>query len=151
MDYREHSFCKQDLPHIGALCRRVRESRGVNANQLAELSGIAYSATITKFEQRGEMSPLNFQRYLNAFQSPDIVDPPLADHQIQMLQFLYEERRDADIQKRQCQFAVVDFNDICSEQRPAPLAQMVAQLENTEQPAMILDDLWFIHAIRANC
>jgi hypothetical protein len=64
-----------------------------------------------------------------------------------MLQFLYEERRDADIQRRQCQFAVVDFKDICTEQRPAPLAQMVAQLENTEQPAMILDDLWFIHAI----
>jgi hypothetical protein len=121
--------------------------REIDASALAERAGIANSSTITKFEQRGEISLGNFERYLHALQSPDLVDSPLAENQIRMLQFLYDERSSVDIQRRQCQLSAISFEDICAKRCPEPLAQMVAQMANTSHPAMILDDLWFIHAI----
>src|SRR5262245_43307064 len=102
-------ICKYDLPHIGALCRRIRESRVVRPTESARWSEVD-EATITRnLEERGGVAAKTFHRYVEALQMREIVDPPISDKQATILLQLYENRSTTKISALECNLAAISF------------------------------------------
>lgn len=135
-------FTGFDLPHLGALCKHLRESRNVLLKAVAQACDVEES-TITKFEQNGTTSRKTFNQYAKFIGSNH---PPLKPHQQQLLTHLFENRR--LVRTLECELTVLSFDDIVSERRrPAGLTSLLNQLHNETRPAYIMDSLWFIHAV----
>lgn len=134
------------LSHVGALCKRIRESRGVGAVRITAKCGVPYESNITRnFEKLGMTNDQTFDRYVQALQSKDLIDPPLLDRHAAILRALWRDRK--DLKRLQHELAAISFDHIMPQQRGHKLAGLVADLEQLQQPAFIMDDLWFIHAL----
>ncbi|MBK9714147.1 MAG: hypothetical protein IPO81_23010, partial [Kouleothrix sp.] len=94
-------------------------------------------------ETDGPFGHENFERYVQALQSPTI-HYPLTDAQATILRTLYRNRRASRIRNLEDRFAVVDFASIGQDEKFAGLVQ---ELREHTGPAFIMDDLWFIHAV----
>lgn len=134
------------LTHIGALCRHIRASRGVDAAALVRWCGVRHESNITRnFEERGMTSDTTFDRYVQALQSRHLVEPPLMDRQASILRGLWHGRK--DLKQLQRGLAAISFENILPRRRSASAAELIAELEQVGRPAFIMDDLWFIHAL----
>lgn len=134
------------LAHIGALCRHIRASRGVDAAALVRWCGVRHESNITRnFEERGMTSDETFDRYVQALQSKRLVEPPLMDRQATILRELWRTRK--DLKRIQSNLAAISFDHIIPRRRSNAAAELIAELERIDRPAFIMDDLWFIHAL----
>jgi len=149
-DLHKHSFGSHDIPHLGALCRRVREARAIAGSEMARYCNAPSTRTITTdFERQNKIGAQYFERYIQALQSPAIAPNPITPTHAQMLTHWYTDKSTARLDERIRQLAAIDFEDICpaTQQRPAQLADLAQQLAHERRPALIMDDLWFIHAL----
>lgn len=145
IQYREKLW-KYDLPHIGALYRRVRESRGVRPAEIARFCGVAEATISRNLEEQGKTGSETFNRAIAALQS-DIAQPPLTQQQARMLHTLYRHSKEKGVHERQCELAALNLDQVNSKQRPRKLDSLVAQLAQEQRPALLMDQLWFIHAL----
>jgi transcriptional regulator with XRE-family HTH domain len=136
-------LCDTDIPHIGALLQNVRETRGISATAIARTGGPS-SSTISRIEN-GESKPQrnSIERYIKAIQS--LAASSLEDRHAQMLLELRHHSRMRRARERS--YSGVNFRDITRRSRPEKLSELVAALEAEDGPAMIMDDLYFIHAL----
>ncbi len=134
------------LPHIGALCRRIRASRDVDAAHMVRWCGVRHASNITRnFEELGMTSDTTFERYVQALQTRELVNPPLMARQAAILRALWHNRRHTEDLEHN--LAALSFEHIRLRKRPDTLATLVEQLAHTDAPAWIMDDLWFVHAL----
>lgn len=144
-------LCSADLVHLGMLCRRIRESHGVSLQTMATQCGVSHT-TIERFElQRGSTSQQTFDRYINALGTEVIVRPhqPITASHANILTSLYRRynaRKKEHLHRERCDLAALNFADILPSHRSRDLDVLVQQLADEERPALIMDDLWFIHA-----
>ncbi len=133
-------------PHIGALCRGIRTSRDVDAAHMVRWCGVRHTSNITRnFEELGMTSDVTFERYVQALQTREFVNPPLMERQAAILRKLWRYRRDTEGIENN--LTTLSFEQIRTRRRCAELACMVEQLAHIGQPAWIMDDLWFVHAV----
>lgn len=145
MQYREKLW-KYDLPHIGVLYRRTRESRGVRATEIARLCHVAEATISRNLEEQGKTGSETFTHAVTALQS-DIAQPPLTQQQARMMRTLHRHSKEKGVHERQCELAALNQDQVKSKQRPQKLDSLVAQLEQERRPALLMDQLWFIHAL----
>ncbi len=139
-----------DVAHLGALCKRVREARSISGSVMASLCGAKSTRTITQdFEVNNQLGQQYFEQYVNALQSPEVTISPISPVQAQMLIHWYHDRSETSLRERVMQLAAISFEDIhpSNLQRPQELSNLVKKLEQSDHPALIMDDLWFIHAL----
>ncbi len=141
------SLWKHDLPHIGTLCRRIRESRSVRPTDIARWCDVDESTITRNLEERGGIAAKTFKRYIEALQLPGIADPPITEKQAVILWNLYENRSTAKISALENNLSAISFADIRSKRRSILLTEIVTALEKAQGPALIMDDLWFVHAV----
>lgn len=135
-----------EILHIGALCRRIRESRGLDAAQLVRWCGVRHTSNITRnFEEQGMTSDTTFERYVEALCMPALAAPPLMQRQAAMLHALWRNRKQTGQIQRN--LAAITFEQIIPHKRFDQAAACLAALEQIGRPAWIMDDLWFIHAL----
>jgi hypothetical protein len=143
-------FGLDDIPHLGALCKRVREVRALSGREMAQRIGMRATRSITEdFEKQNRIGRQPFDRYLDMLQAADAVQMPIKPTQVQMLKRLYAEKGMVKVRKRTNSIAALNFEDIhpSNRHRPAALAELVDQLANEKRPALIMDDLWFVHVL----
>jgi hypothetical protein len=136
-----------DLPHLGALLREIRTVRKISATEAQRWCGAPQTAAITKdFEQNNSIKFEYFERYLARLQSSKSVDSPLSLKQAQILRDLYENKN--TLGQRHGELASINFETISphNPSRPKKLAELVEKLQKESRPALIMDDLWFVHA-----
>lgn len=134
------------LPHIGALCRRIRASRDIDAAHMVRWCGVRHTSNITRnFEELGMTSDATFERYVQALQTKALVNPPLLERQAAILRALWRNRKQTGQLERN--LAALSFEQIVPRQRSAGIAGCIAQLGQLGQPAFLMDDLWFVHAL----
>lgn len=131
-----------DLPHLGALCRRIRESRGLRPTDLARRCGVEVS-TVTRLEDRGSTTPETFGRYLAALQTLAVT--PLPPQREAILHDLFAARN--RFGEQQARLEALRFDLLPSPRRQPDLAAALHALEAEPLPAMLTDELWFIHAV----
>ena len=145
----EHLY-NHDIPHLGALCRQIRVARDLSGQQVAKWCRCKSSATITRdFEIHNQLGRDYFQRWQELFQDPQRVSMPLSSMQASILQMLYEGR-DEDKQKaRHREVSRLNFKRIHPDNLTShpELKELINELTETPYPALIMDDLWFIHAL----
>lgn len=145
-------LCPADLVHLGMLCKRIRESHGVSVQTIAHQCGVSH-ATIDRFEQqRGSTSRATFEQYVQALMSKDVMKPhqPISAEHAEILNTLYKRynpRKKEQLQEERCNLAALDFAHMLPSRRSRDLDTLVQKLADEERPALIMDDLWFIHAI----
>lgn len=133
-----------DLPHIGALCAQIRHSRGIKRTQIAQWCGRA-DTTIGRLEE-GKTSWTTFKSYVSVLKSDKL--PPLKRLTGQQAHILREQYINSkDKSEREWELATISFEDITLSQRPPGLAELLDLLRQEERPALIMDSLWFVHAI----
>ena len=145
-----YSFGAYDVPHLGALCKRVRKARSISGTAMAKWCGVRSTRTITQdFELNNQLGSEYFEQYAKALQSKKMTLTPILPNQAQMLTNWHNDRGDYKLKNRISQLAAISFEDIHpgNPQRPRQLADLVQQLSCERQPALIMDDLWFIHAL----
>jgi hypothetical protein len=149
-DLATYRFGPYDVPHLGALCKRIREARSISGASMAKRCKARSTRTITQdFEVHNRLGPEYFERYVDSLQSRDMTLSPVTPNQAQMLTSWYGDRSDTALKERISQLASINFEDIHpnNSQRPRQLTDLVQQLSCERQPALIMDDLWFIHAL----
>lgn len=130
----------EELAHIGALCQRLRASRGLRPTDVARACGVEVS-TITRLEERGSANQATFDRYLSALQTLAPADwPPRREH---LLRDLFAQR--AAVAELQAEVEGVRFDLWQSPRRPADLSALLRALEAEPRPAVVTDALWFVH------
>lgn len=134
-----------EVLHMGALCRRIRESRGLDAAQLVRWCGVRHTSNITRnFEEQGMTATPTFERYVEALCMPALAAPPLMQRQAAMLHALWRNRK----QTGQIQRSGGDhLQAIIPHKRFNQAAECLAALEQIGRPAWIMDDLWLIRAL----
>ncbi len=142
-------FTAADIPHVGAVCSRIRTSRGLSKTDLAVELGVSPSS-IARIEQNGNSRRHNlFPRYVAALQSGEVngkkLLTPLSPRQGSLLLELYGASN-GHRQERSSELAALSFEDIRSSRRPHLLEGLLARLRATSNPAFISDALWFTHA-----
>lgn len=130
-----------DLPHLGALCRRIRESRGLRPTDLARACSVEVS-TVTRLEERGSATPETFDRYLGALRTLSPGAWPL--HRERLLRDLFARR--GEVAEMQARLETVRFDLWPSPRRTPDLTAALRALEAEPYPAILTDSLWFIHA-----
>jgi hypothetical protein len=83
--------------------------------------------------------------YISALQSDLVPRLSLTDEQADILRELYTCSK--ELPKRELKLTAIDFEDILPGRRPKLLNDLVLKLEQEERPAMIMDSLWFVHAL----
>ena len=143
-------FGPYDVAHLGAFCKRVREARAISGSTMARHCSAKSTRTITQdFEVNNQLGPRYFERYVNALQSRDVTLSPITPTQAHMLTQWYHERSDVALAERTKEVAAIGFEDIhpANPHRPAALTDLVQQLSEAHRPGVIMDDLWYIHAL----
>lgn len=147
-----------DLIHFGELCKQIREIRGISPSSLANLcnkisSNSLNRSTISRdLEEKGGMRRENFDTYLRVLQleKDSVIKKgfpfPLSERQAQFVLDLYTNRSHQKLVMRECELVAINFNDI----RNRRLDALVDELRQERRPALIMDDLWFIHAINGS-
>lgn len=136
-----------DLPHWGALCYRVRASRGLTAEDIGKVVGASRGSISSTLEQRGNIGFETFKRYIEALRDERFFIPAISEGEARMLQVLYETRDKPTQRRLQLDLANISFKKIASHNKPAELKHLVDQLRATSQPAFIGDNLRFVHAV----
>lgn len=146
-----------DVPHLGIFFKRVRNGHDVTLQALADQASISSPSTISEFEKTGNVEPENFEQYVYAFQQEDTVpshQQPLSEAQADLLIRLYDaykggKGRKELIRRRFCNLANVNFQSVTSKRRlkVSALDELLSELESIGQPALLTDDLWFVHAV----
>jgi len=150
VDLRKQLFFDLDLPHLGALCRQIREARGISPSQIAAYCGCDLALITRSFEESNNLGEENFERYLAFLQQDDLVKTtPLTSAQAALLRSLYKSRGIAAQREHHLEAACISFDDISPRNpaRPAALSELVNLLANEPRPAIIMDDFWFVHAL----
>ncbi len=145
-----HRLHPRDMPHLGALCKRIRLARGLTGTEIARLCHCRSSATITRdFEENNQLGEGYFQRWLRIMQDGERVPMPLTREQATLLSRHYYERDVTKLLEKHRTLQGVDFALIhpANGARPPALVALVDQLARTPYPAMIMDDLWFVHVV----
>lgn len=134
-----------DLPHVGALCKHIRHSRGITRHEIAEKCN-RVDSTIGRLETDGRASWTTFQCYVKALQKPKNPTPnKLTTHQGNLLLEQYFNNKNKHGFEKD--LAAISFEDITPQQCPPRLGELVDILRQEERPALIMDSLWFVHAI----
>jgi hypothetical protein len=143
-----------DLHHIGELCRRVRNALGISIETMAHQCEVKAHGTISTFEKTGRTDDRTFEKYVAVLKSRKSLQSPhepIVQKHIDILNKLYTRYyrrsiKDAEeaLRRYQCNLSLVNFEHIRMDKN---LVGFVEKLERENRPAIILDDLWFIHAI----
>ncbi|RME96980.1 MAG: hypothetical protein D6768_20750 [Chloroflexi bacterium] len=100
-------------------------------------------------ERWGKGSRKVFNCYVDALCAQRVngvrVEQPLAPDEAKILRRLFDLRRKT--RQLQCRLATLDFETIKSGYRPGELTILLKKLQQCTTPAVIIDPLWFIHAI----
>jgi len=139
-----------DLPHLGVLCKYIREGRKILPTQIANRCGCDLTMITRSFEELNNLGSKNFECYLAFLQDEDFVkNNPLTSKQADLLRSLYKSRNKPAQRERHLEASCISFGDISSHNpaRPAALSELVNLLAKESQPALIMDDFWFIHAL----
>jgi len=136
-----------DLVHIGILCKRIRQSRGVEAKAITQHFGIS-PATINRIEHNNGASRDSFEQYIAALTSP-LAFPPLTTRQAENLRQLYEYSRPQKVLELEEEVAAIALQDIKTAHSHwnKSLRDLNDLLKAQNRPALLMDDLWFDHAI----
>lgn len=124
--------------------------RGLTGTEVARLCRCRSSATITRdFEENNQLGDAYFQRWLQVMQDGERVPMPITSHQAALLAGHYSERNGDALLDKHRTLLGLDFELLhpAHPARPPALAALVEQLAQTPYPAMIMDDLWFVHAL----
>lgn len=141
------------LPHFGALLQRVRSVRGLSPAELTAFCGFQYQTTVERLEsgrlpRDGEI----VRRYLAALAAPELLSSALAltPQQVALLAAIYQTQTRRRRLESEAALAALSLRTILPDTRPPALEALVRQLEATPYPALIMDDLWFDHAINGS-
>lgn len=130
---------------LGALCRRVRRARDLSRADVACLADLRRDA-ITRLERGSLPSEAHFEAYVAAL--ADARAPrPLTDGQVEFLRRAFAAARAAD--EREASYAWVTYRDMVDRRGPKELRDMGRRLASMPYPALIRDELFFVHAINA--
>jgi len=143
-------FGPYDVACLGALCKRVREARAISGATMASYCSAKSTRTITQdFEVNNQLGPEYFDRYVKALQSREVTLSPITPMQAQMLTQWYYEREPSIVAERTKEVSSIRFEYIhhSNPYRPAALADLVQELSEVRRPGVIMDDLWYIHAL----
>lgn len=130
-----------DLTHIGMMCAKIRQSRGLRKCDVAEYTGLS-KPTVSRLE-RNESTFKSFSKYVGGFRRGK---PPLNAREVDHLVELYPYSQEPKIRELEAELATIDLRDICSASSPPQLKDLVRALGSERRPAFIRDDLWFVHA-----
>ncbi len=132
-----------DLPHIGVMCGKIRERRGVKPAYIASKIGISRS-TISRFENpEEEVRFKKFRPYVGVLQT---LPPPdnLTPQQARLLCKL--KTQSSNSKKIGNEGAALNFAEIKSSRRRAQFKDLLDRLKQEKNPAAIVDSFWFVHA-----
>lgn len=141
------------LPHLGVLLRRIRITRGVSPADIAHFCGFRHQTTVERIEAgRTPRDPEVLAGYLAALASPALVAPELAltVQQVDQLVALARAQTPRNQARAEASLCTLNLHTIMPEARPPALDALVQQMEQTPYPALIMDDLWFDHAINGS-
>lgn len=136
---------KYDIPHIGTLYAKARESRSLPQTYVADRCNKAESS-VSRLEKYGRGSRSNFKCFVQALQSGS-VQPPLEPKDAKILEDLYDYSQKNNVIDKQCHFSAISFREIKSQHCPPGLSKLLEKLAQEPHPAMIFDALQFIHAV----
>lgn len=136
-----------DLVHIGVLCKRIRQSRGVEAKEITRRFGLS-PTTINRIEHNNGASRDSFQQYIAALQSAPAF-PPLTTRQAENLLQLYDYSRPQKVLELEAEVAAIALQDIKTAHSHwnKSFRDLSDLLKAQNRPALLMDDLWFDHAI----
>ena len=132
-----------DLPHYGALYSRVRNRVDIDPETIRQLCTVADTTITRNIEEEGRKSA-SYECYVKALAS-NFAHPPITPRQADLLLQVF--RHSNDRTKRQDEFARIGFSDFRSRKQPDRFRELRLELEQQDQPAFIMDALWFIHAV----
>lgn len=141
------------LPHLGALLQRIRITRGVSPADIAHFCGFRHQTTVERIEAgRTPRDPTVLAGYLAALSSPALVPSELAltALQAEQLAALARSQTPRNQARAEAALCTLSLRTILPESRPPALDALVRQMEQTPYPALIMDDLWFDHAINGS-
>jgi len=130
------SLARRDgIDHLGTLCRRIREAHHLSAKEVAR-TGNLDPGIVSRFELTGRASFISFSRYITGL--------ALRPREQELLDrcFLAQEAA----ANRALDLADVRFAAMRDESR-AVCRPVLAALAAQRYPAIVQDDLWFIHAL----
>lgn len=139
---------RYDLPHIGAMCEAIQEWRGVT-NKALKIGFRISDYNMTHIRQHHQVSAKMYARYFDALMS-DIAAPPLTSQQVDILLKILDASEPENILKSQQELDAIVLGDIkraSSSIYLESLQRVSRTLAEQNRPALILDDLWFIHAV----
>lgn len=140
-----------DVPHLGVIFKRIRETRSLSQTDIAKALGVT-SSTISKFESTGRSRRNRIvERYIAVLQSPVLngvpTHAPLSAEEAMLLQQSSLAAHNGNGHAYSVQLSAYDFSLLTSPQAPAELRTLTQRLRQTTRPAFICDGLWFIHAV----
>lgn len=150
MSSNNHHIDLAALPHYGALLQRIRVARGISPADITRICGFEHQTTVDRLEAgRLPRRDTVVERYLAGLGSVEALPPELAitERQRDLLHHLYMVQRRPDLAQAEASAAAISTRTILPEYRPAALDPLVRELAQTPYPALIMDDLWFDHAI----
>ena len=130
-------------PTLGELCRVVRRSRDLSSADVERLGGPSRSA-VQRFESGSMPKQGTFAAYLGALaneHAPRPLAPADAD-------FLWQAfLAAASARRSERAFLHVAYDEAAARTCPAALKQLLARARSHPYPAMVRDELWFVHAM----
>lgn len=136
---------KYDLPHIGAMFKNIRESRGLTQKEIKNLGSID-NTRISKFEAGGDNGKI-VDGYIHALRKlPSPLSITSRDEEVlkSLLDHSLEKK------KREEEGAVFAFDEIKSNWLKTEFRNILTRLEQENNPAAILDSYWFVHAVNGS-
>lgn len=150
LDQAPTSESETAIPHLGMLLRRIRMARGVSPTEITRYCGFPHQTTVDRLEAgRLPRDTAVIGRYIDALAASELVSSELAltPAQASLLMTLHESQGSRQRIQAAAALYTLSFRTILPEYRPPPLAALVRRMEQMPYPALIMDDLWFDHAI----
>jgi transcriptional regulator with XRE-family HTH domain len=127
-----------DLPHRGELLRRIRDTRGLEQEDIAKLSNVSVS-TISRVENGTSHEAVS--DYIAALAS---VSSPLTPEEMQVVYDLCKDGQADAIRRREQELSWIRFAD---PRIRTPLVDLTESLREISSPAFVTDPTLSVHAI----
>lgn len=144
-----------DLRHWGEMCERLRSARLVDEITLAYMCEVSPTTIYRTLEENGGMNRTNFEKYISILKDKGRFPLALTENQARMIEYYYAHRHSKARIKQDCDLAHINFNHIREAKRKPNecdrlLVKLIEELEKEHRPALIMDSLWFDHAVNGS-